>query len=115
MLEERPRGPQYPRQGLGGALPSAQGSGDILPQALRPLRLASLGSSGPPFVRFLKDEEILLSYTDGQSGFTGFEDHAHGFSSIRIPESSLPEGPRAGSFCPESNLGGAGTTVDEVG
>ena len=24
-------------------------------------------------------------------------------------------GPQAGSFCPESNLGGAGTTVDEVG
>lgn len=73
MLEERPRGPQYPRQGLGGALPSAQGSGDILPQALRPLRLASLGSSGPPFVRFLKDEEILMSYTDGQLGFTALK------------------------------------------
>ena len=85
MLEGRPRGPQYPRQGLGGALASAQGSGDILPQALRPLRLASLGSSGPPFVRLLKDEEILMSYTDGQLGVTGFKAHAHGFSSLRIP------------------------------
>lgn len=84
---------RYPRQGLGGSPVLLTGRyGETLGQAF-------LGSSGPIFLKLLKDKEIRCSIQIHNPVLPSSEDHSHGLSSGRIPESGL-QGLLSGSSCP---------------